>query len=154
MVIPPPNHRFHFTGDGELLGMVERLRSLLRHKFPDGRLENIFKEAAKTLLEKIERDRNPLPGSSRSPRPPGPAKPGSRFVPRSIKRQVWARDGGQCAYTAADGRRCESRDALEYDHIIPWADGGRSDTADNIRLLCRAHNQRLGRRRFGPRRRS
>ncbi|MEK7383982.1 MAG: hypothetical protein AAB262_11955, partial [Elusimicrobiota bacterium] len=31
---------------------------------------------------------------------------------------------------------------------------GPSDAPDNIRLLCRTHNQRLGRRRFGPRRRS
>ena len=161
-VVPPPRHRFHFTADTELLELVGRLRGLLRHKIPDGRLERIFKEAARTLLASLEHDRNVLP--ARAARPP--ASPshdarldqkdpnrGSRMVPKAVKRAVWTRDGGRCVYTSSDGRRCESRDALEYDHITPWADGGRSDTPDNIRLLCRAHNQRLGRRRFGARRR-
>lgn len=161
-IVPPPQHRFHFTADAELLDMVGRLRGLLRHKIPDGRLEKIFKEAAKALLARLERDKQALP--ARGARPPAPlshdARPdpknvrrGGRIVPRAVKRAVWARDGGRCAYTAPDGRRCESRDALEYDHIVAWADGGRSDAPDNVRLLCRAHNQRLGRRRFGPRRR-
>ncbi len=155
-VIPPPSHRFHFTGDEELLSMIERLRGLLRHKHPDGRLEDIFKEAARALLGAIERTRMPTQrraATSQAGAVPRSFRAGGRLVPRAIKREVWARDGGRCAFTAPDGRRCESSDALEYDHIVPWADGGRSDTADNIRLLCRAHNQRLGRRRFGPRRR-
>jgi hypothetical protein len=155
-IIPAPQHRFHFTADAELLEMVGRIRGLLRHKIPDGRLEMIFKEAAKALLARLDRDKNELP--PRAVRPPTQAKSenlrqGSRVVPRTVKRAVWTRDGGRCAYEDPHGRRCESRDALEYDHIVAWADGGRSDTPDNIRLLCRAHNQRLGRRRFGPRRR-
>ena len=152
-IVPPMLHRFHFTADAEFLEMVDRLRALLRHKIPDGRLENIFKEAVKALLSSIERDRSAPAGPSRRPGPSVSAhtRRGSRVVPRTIKRVVWTRDSGRCAYTAPDGHRCESRDALEYDHIIAWADGGRSDTAENIRLLCRAHNQRLGRRRFGAR---
>lgn len=161
-IVPAPQHRFHFTADTELLEMVEKLRGLLRHKIPDGRLERIFKEAAKTLLARLEHDKHTLPvrkartsAPSDGPRPDlHDVRRGGRWVPRAVQRAVWTRDGGRCAYTAPDGRRCESRDALEYDHITPWADGGRSDTPDNIRLLCRAHNQRLGRRRFGPRRRA
>ncbi|MFA5138202.1 MAG: HNH endonuclease signature motif containing protein [Elusimicrobiota bacterium] len=153
-IIPPPLHRFHFTGDDELFSMITRLRGLLKHKHPGGRLEDIFKEAARILLEVMERKLQPGKAQTRRSRAgtaPEGRRNGSRSVPRAVKRAVWARDGGRCAYVAPDGRRCESRDALEYDHIVPWADGGRSDTADNIRLLCRAHNQRLGRRRFGPR---
>ena len=153
-VIPPPQHRFHFTGDGQLLSLVTRLRGLLRHKYPGGLLADIFRDAASALLEKIERDR--LPNSKPMNRRQAGSVPkgqrlGSRIVPKRVKREVWARDDGRCAFIALDGRRCESRDALEYDHIIPWADGGRSDTPANIRLLCRAHNHRLGRKRFGPR---
>lgn len=149
-IVPPPRHRVHFTADAELLGLVDRLRGLLRHKIPDGRLENIFKESAKALLARLERERNVLPVPSR---PSTPVKRAGRIVPKAVKRAVWTRDGGRCAYVAADGRRCESREALEYDHVVAWADGGRSDAADNVRRLCRPHNQRLGRRRFGPRRR-
>lgn len=160
-IIPAPLHRFHFTADAELLELVSRLRGLLRHKIPDGRLEKIFREAAVALVDRLEHDKLLLPGQQvSSPEPPSheaqpeshDARRGGRIVPKAIKRAVWTRDGGRCVYAAFDGRRCESRDALEYDHILPWALGGRSDTTDNIRLLCRAHNQRLGRRRFGPRR--
>jgi hypothetical protein len=147
-ILAPPQHRFHFTADAELLHLVEKLRGHLRHKIPDGRLESIFKEAAQSLLARIEREKNVLTQPTRSK----VVRQGSRFVPKGIKREVWTREGGRCAYSDPSGRRCESREALEYDHIVAWADGGRSDTTDNIRLLCRAHNQRLGRRRFGPRR--
>lgn len=154
-IIPTTTLRFHFTGDDELMRMVGKLRALLRHKYPDGRLESIFKEAAKQLLEMLERRRSLVKRRTQSTagRVPPEARHGSRKVPRSVKAEVWSRDQGRCAFRAEDGTLCGSREALEYDHIVPWADGGRSDTPDNIRLLCRPHNQRLGRRRFGPRRR-
>lgn len=145
-ILAPPQHRFHFTADKELLELVEKLRGLLRHKFPEGKLESIFKEAARALLLSIDPLRPRKTATTR------PRLKRSRVVPESIKRLVWRRDEGRCAYISEDGRRCDSRDALEYDHIIPWALGGVSDNANNIRLLCRTHNQRLARKRFGPRR--
>ena len=39
---------------------------------------------------------------------------------------------------------------LEFDHIIPWAQGGLSDDPDNIRLLCRTHNQWTAREQTAP----
>jgi hypothetical protein len=145
-VISPPQHRFHFTADQELVDLVERLRQLLRHKYPEGRLESIFTEAARALLGRIDPGRS-RPSAAEQQRP----RKRKRAVPESVKRQVWERDGGRCAYVSEDGRRCESRDAIEFDHVLPWALGGDSDSMGNIRLLCRAHNQRLARRRFGPR---
>ena len=145
-VLPSLRHRFHFTADDELVRLLDRLRALLRHKHPNGHLEDIFKEAAQSLLDKIDPDRG------RPCRPPKAGRKRSRLVPRAIKQDVWRRDQGRCAYVSDDGRRCESREALEYDHVVPWALGGASDDAANIRLLCRPHNQRLARKRFGPRR--
>jgi hypothetical protein len=144
-ILPALRHRFHFTADDKLVELLDRLRALLRHKHPNGRLEDIFKDAAEALLDKIDPER-------RSPcRPPKPERKRSRIVPQAIKQEVWRRDQGRCAYVSDDGRRCESREALEYDHVRPWAVGGVSDDAANIRLLCRPHNQRLAFRRFGPR---
>lgn len=146
-VVPPPSRlRFSFTADDELVVLVDRLRGLLRHRFPEGRLEDLFKAATKECLERIEREK-----SKTARRVATAPRPRSRRIPKAIKVEVWNRDGGRCAYVAEDGRRCGSRDALEYDHIQPWALGGRSDTAENVRLLCRPHNLRLARRRFGPR---
>lgn len=152
-IVPPPNRvRLAFTADDDLVRMVVRLKSLLRHKFPHGRLEDQFKEAADSLLDRVDPDRK------RTTRVSGTTsfKSGrrSRRVPQVVRDEVWRRDGGRCAYIAEDGRRCDSSDALEFDHVIPWALGGVSDDPANIRILCRPHNQRLARRRFGPRARS
>ena len=57
-----------------------------------------------------------------------------------MKCAVWQRDEGQCAFVGDSGNRCQAKNGLEYDHVNPVARGGTA-TADNIRLLCRAHNQ-------------
>ena len=80
---------------------------------------------------------------------PGADKP-SRHIPNAVKRVVWFRDGGQCAFVSADGRRCNERTFLELHHIQPYAlDGGA--TAANIALRCRRHNQYEADVVFGPR---
>jgi len=63
-------------------------------------------------------------------------------------REVWKRDQGRCAYVSPAGRRCESRWMLEFDHVHEFARGGEA-TVDNVRLLCRAHNQYLAECTFG-----
>lgn len=148
IIAPPSRVRLGFTADNAFLALVDRLRSLRRHKFPEGRLEDLLKESVEALLDQVDPDRRTAraAGARRSK-----TNIAGRYIPESIKRQVRIRDEGHCAYVAPDGRRCESRDFLEYDHIQPWALGGPSDRVDNIRLLCRPHNQRLARRRFGPR---
>jgi hypothetical protein len=55
-----------------------------------------------------------------------------------VKREVWARDGGQCTFVGAAGR-CTERGFVEYHHLIPFADGGETDVS-NLQLRCRAHN--------------
>ncbi|MBK7367553.1 MAG: HNH endonuclease [Candidatus Eisenbacteria bacterium] len=49
---------------------------------------------------------------------------------------------------SADGRRCECRTNLEFDHVVPLARGGLT-TVENVRLCCRAHNQYAAERVFG-----
>jgi hypothetical protein len=62
-----------------------------------------------------------------------------RSIPRAVKTAVWRRDGGKCVV-------CSARDKLHFDHIIPISKGGPSNTADNIQLLCAAHNLTKGAR--------
>ena len=61
---------------------------------------------------------------------------------------MYQRDQGRCTFVGERDERCDSRHALEYDHITPVADGGPSTVA-NLRLLCPAHNQLEAERRFG-----
>ena len=72
----------------------------------------------------------------------------SRDIPREVKRVVWRRDAGQCAFVAATGRRCSERTFLEFHHVQPYARQGPATVA-NISLRCRRHNQYEGELIFG-----
>lgn len=71
-----------------------------------------------------------------------------RVIPAHVKREVWKRDGAQCTFRNARGQRCTCRRGLEFDHVRPVALGGKA-TLDNVRLLCRTHNQLEAERRLG-----
>ncbi len=79
---------------------------------------------------------------------PNPNPNRKRHCPAAVARAVFLRDGQQCSYVAPDGRRCRARRSLELDHVEPWAVGGEG-TIENLRLRCRAHNQRYARQYFG-----
>jgi hypothetical protein len=74
--------------------------------------------------------------------------PSSRYVPRKVLREVFARDAGQCTFISSEGRRCSAREFLEVHHHEPFARGGEA-TIDNLRLSCRAHNQYLAELDYG-----
>ncbi len=59
-------------------------------------------------------------------------------IPEEVRIFVWQRDQGSCV-------RCGSQSKLEFDHIIPLAQGG-SSTARNIQLLCESCNRSKGKR--------
>ena len=90
----------------------------------------------------------PLAAPELTPSAPSGPIGAIRHVPAAVRRDVWARDGGRCTFTSRDGRRCGSRWMLELDHLRPAALGGRS-TADNLRVVCRAHNIRNAELAFG-----
>ncbi|MBI4060205.1 MAG: HNH endonuclease [Elusimicrobia bacterium] len=120
-----------FGAGSRLRELLDRARALLCHRFPEGRFEDIFTAALEALLNL--KDPNLWPEGRKT-------KSRTRKIPKWIRRRVWKRDHGRCAYKAPDGRRCASRRALEFDHVRPWALGGGSNDPSNVRLLCRAHN--------------
>lgn len=79
---PPRLVRFAFTADEEFYLLLERVRALMRHKYPDGRLEGVLRDALKALLER----RDPVIGwgarrTRRRPAAAGSAR-GSGGAPR------------------------------------------------------------------------
>ncbi|MFI5346315.1 MAG: hypothetical protein ACHQ51_08070 [Elusimicrobiota bacterium] len=52
---PPHSVRVAFTADAEFHKLMLRARALLRHKYPDGRLEGVLKDALVALLKKKDR---------------------------------------------------------------------------------------------------
>jgi hypothetical protein len=63
---------------------------------------------------------------------------GSRDIPAHVRRAVWRRDDGRCAFEGRSGR-CSERTFLEWHHVRPHGHHGPA-TVENISLRCRAHN--------------
>src|SRR5438477_6300573 len=55
---------------------------------------------------------------------------------------------GRCTFTDGDGRRCEEKGWLEFDHLDGFA-RTRVHDASRMRLLCRAHNQHEAEKTYG-----
>ena len=156
-VTSPQRYRVQFTVGEETHAKLRRLQALLRREIPDGDPARIVDRALTLLLEKVEkaktgaaaRPRPARPIRPRTDRPDSPAAP-SRHIPREVRRSVWRRDGGRCAFVSASGQRCTERTFLEIHHLQPYALKGPS-TAGNLSLACRRHNQHAAERVFGPR---
>ena len=103
-------------------------------------------EPAKSTRRQEEAPRSEVSASAsgeekhgrRPPRQTGNARR-PRGIPAEVRREVWARDHGRCAFVGVSGR-CTETGMLEFHHRVPFADGGGATPA-NIELRCRGHNQ-------------
>ncbi|MFL5300082.1 MAG: HNH endonuclease [Anaeromyxobacteraceae bacterium] len=145
------------TVDASFKQELEALKDLLAHKIPGGDLSAVLREAVRCAIEKHGKRKGAVePARTRKTAPraqQGENSPQARKarepISAAVRREVWKRDGGRCAWCAADGRRCRSTWMLELDHIVPAALGGRS-TVENLRLCCKSHNQLSAAQIFGP----
>ena len=87
----------------------------------------------------------------REPSQEEPSSPVTSYIPAAVRRAVWIRDGGRCQWPLESGGICGSTDRVEFDHRIARALGGPS-TTENVRLLCRFHNDLAARGTFGDER--
>ena len=109
-----------------------------------GDLAVVLERALDLLVAELQRKRQ---GRTRQPQKnPRPAK--DTQVTRAARREVVARDGWRCSFVADDGRRCDARGFLEFDHETPKGRGG-SSGARNLRVLCRTHNRLAAERVYG-----
>lgn len=138
-------YKVQFTIRRAVHDKVTRLQDLLRHQIPKGDLAVIFERGVELQLADALRKRT---GAAERPRASKPTRERSRHIPSQIKRAVWTRDGGACAFQAADGRRCAEKGRLEYHHVVPFAAGGKT-ILDNIELRCSAHNRYEAEQYFG-----
>jgi HNH endonuclease len=143
--LAPELYKIQITVSRETHDNLRRAQDLLRHVIPDGDPAAIVDRALTLLVEDLERTR--LAATAR-PRSSRNASPSSRHVPASVRRQVWARDGGQCAFAGKQGR-CTERGFLEIHHLVPFAAGGPTNV-ENLELRCRCHNQYEAEGFFGP----
>ena len=128
-------YKIQFTASRETYEKLREAQDLLRHQIPSDDLPAIVDRALSLLLAELRKMKY---AAAARPRPRAGSSATGRHIPAAVKRDVWQRDGGQCAFVGGAGR-CTERGFLEYHHVIPFADGGATD-AQNLQLRCRAHN--------------
>lgn len=172
-----PRYKLEFEVDGAFLEQLEEIQELLSNKFPRGaKLDEVFsvlmgeyeerhspeKKAAKRAKRQalwhakqaLKQNKPNKKGMTKAKKviakhDSQPSEPEQRrYIPALIKETVSLRDGGRCTFIGTDGRRCNTKRCLEYDHINPLALGGQTEIG-NIRLLCRCHNVLEAERKLG-----
>jgi hypothetical protein len=136
----PERYRVQFTIGEATHEKLRRLQTLLRTEIPGGDPGVIFDRAISLLLEHVEKKKL---GATARPRSRAPIRretdnedirtppPSSRDIPRAVKRAVWKRDGGRCAFVSVDGRRCTEREFVQFHHVQAYAKRGPA-TVENI----------------------
>jgi hypothetical protein len=133
--LAPERFKVQFTVGRDTYDKLCHVQDLLRHTIPSGDPAAIFDRALTLLLAELSKTK--FSATSR-PRLSREARHGSRHVPAAVKREVWRRDGGRCAFQGEQGR-CLETGFLEFHHVVPYARGG-ATTSENLELRCRAHN--------------
>jgi hypothetical protein len=143
--LSPDRYRLQVTIAGETLEKLRLAQDMLRHAIPSGDEAAILDRALTALLANLAKEKF---AATDRPRPSRGAPSGSRHVPAEVKRAVWLRDLGRCAFVGTGGRRCAERAFLEFHHVQPYAAGGEASVG-NIQLRCRRHNDYEARAYFG-----
>ncbi len=142
--LAPSRYKIQFTASAELHEKLRRLSAMTG----SSDLATVIEQAVTEKLERLEARRYGKTDKPRKSLEKTDTTPSSRYIPAAVRRAVAKRDGEQCRYVDEQGRRCTSRDRLEFHHCRPFAYGG-SHSADNIVLMCRAHNNHLAERDYG-----
>jgi hypothetical protein len=144
--LSPDRYKVQFTADRTLVDKLCKAQDLLRHRIPDGDPVSVLDFALTVLLKQLEKTKLAAVENPRARR--GPIRR-SRYIPATVKRAVWRRDGGRCAFVGRNGRRCSEAGFLEFHHEDPHGATGRP-TIDNVHLRCRSHNRYESEMYFGP----
>ena len=126
--LAPERYKVQFTASAEFHAKLREAQALLRHQIPDGDLEKIFDRVLEALLadlrkQKLAATERPRENRSQASGTEPTSSPSSRHIPAAVRRTVWARDGGRCAFVSTNGRRCAEEGFLEFHHVVPYASG-------------------------------
>ena len=134
----------------DLKDKIDQVKSLLSHQNPEGDLNKLLELMCDMVIKK----KDPLQRRASTTPQVKEKKAVSRYIPGTIKQEVYMRDKGFCTFTdKSTNRRCSSRHLLQYDHIKPISFNGET-SVQNLRLLCFQHHKLITESTFGQRQRS
>ena len=111
--LAPARYKVQFTASAEFRDKIERLSALM----PGVELAAMMEAAVTEKLDRLEAKRFGKVKNPRKSIEDVDTSPGVRGIPAPVRRFVWERDHGQCTFESGGDR-----------------------SAENVRLLCRAHN--------------
>ena len=142
--LAPSRYKVQFTASAGLHEKLQRLRAMTGSTD----LAEVIESAVTEKLQRLEARRYGKTAKPRRNLQETDTSPSSRYIPAAVKRTVQKRDAHRCTFVDKHGRRCNERQRLEFHHRRPFALGG-DHSADNIVLMCRAHNGYLAERDYG-----
>ncbi len=126
-------HTFSVNIGDKTLQKLENLKCLLGHHHLSG--EGLLDYMIDAATVKAEKQKSKvLVNKTEAATAPAQSGEEKRVPVAALKRAVYTRDKGKCTI-------CGSNYKLEYDHVKPWALGGKTQE-QNLRLLCFSCNQR------------
>jgi hypothetical protein len=134
IVVPssPERYKVQFTASAATREKLRRAQELLRHRIPSSDIAEVLDLALNLLVQDLEK-----------------TKFATTDRPRQSNSEMAAVHAGGSDDAAVRANELLPRTGqLEFDHIRPHADGGAANV-DNVRLLCRPHNQHEARLFFG-----
>ena len=150
--LSPDRYRLQLTISGPTLEKLRLAQDMLGHALPSGEEAEVLDRALTALLADLAKKKFADTTRPRKTEAGRRARPRTRHITAAVKRAVWLRDLGRCAFVGTAGHRCDERRFVEFHHVDPYALGGEA-TVDGIQLRCRRHNDYEGRLYFGERRR-
>ncbi len=137
-----------FVASQELLDQLDEIKGLLAHSHPGIKMSGLIK----ILADEYRKRHHPEVKTKSSTKPVD--SPTATWVPGRVPSQpmiraLIRRDGYKCSYVdPKSGKACDSKFALQIDHRVPWATGGKT-VLSNLRYLCRGHHARVSFLQFG-----
>ena len=141
-----------FTAEETLLAKIEKLKALLSHRNPNPSYAELIEMLADMALKRLDPEQKadatpeqkgePKPeenlAETRAATPPAESikrvAKQTRHIPQNLRRTVWKRDQGRCAYVNKEtGVRCDSKYLLQIHHLKDFSLGGKH-TLDNLTL--------------------
>jgi 5-methylcytosine-specific restriction endonuclease McrA len=141
-------YRVQFTDSREVCDRLREAQDLLAREVPADDLNAIIGQALDLLVRELRHKRFAETARPRQALADCDGTRSSAHVPNAIRRAVAARDGSQCTFVDAVGRRCPERRLLELHHCDPQGRGG-AHRVETLTLRCQQHHALATEREYG-----